>query len=251
MRTIESSRNNIVLSPCLLRFALIIMFFCSGCVSSIAQDDTGEEEFEENVNRIKMSNQYFVAEAIDETVPRAAKKCYKKLFLDVHKYREQKKMAPLDTLTLTKAVTLKTISVGNMKRVFAYMERATAEQKGKIKHDDVFSVEEQSTVQVVSAGKQRVQLEMPEVIRRVSRAESFTMADMVLSNAKSTGRISEYTKYRLMDDPDACYLLILDKEMKVVTVLTPKEEKGRQDVHTGEIVDLSHYSGYAAICIKI
>lgn len=224
---------------------------CLGCQSSLAQDVLDDEQFEENVNKIKMSNQYYVAESIDETTSRAAKKCIRKIIHDVNKYREQKKMNPLDTMTISKTVKLQYLILKNMKRVFAYLDRDIAEQKDPIKHDEVFSVEEQAEVEVVSVGKQRVHVEMPEVIRRVSRAESFTIADMVLSNAKSTGRITDYTKYRLMDDPDACYLLILDKEMKVVTILTPKAGEGRQDVHTGEIVDLSHYSGYAAICIKM
>lgn len=235
-----------------MRLTLTIIALCLACLSSFAQDSQEDaEKFENNVNQIKMSNQYFVAEAIDETVVRAAKKCFRKIFYDVNKYREQKKMNPLDSAVITKAVTLNSIALSNMRRVFAYIDRTVAEQKDAIKHDDVFTVEEQTEVQVVSAGKQRVQVDMPEVIRRVSRAESFTMADMLLSNAKSTGRITDYTKYRLMDDPDACYILILDKEMKVVTVLTPKQENGRQDVHTGEQVELSHYSGHAAICIKM
>lgn len=241
-----------MLSSYPLRLAMLVLFLCLGSLSSLAQnDESNAEQFENSVNEIKMSNQYFVAEAIDETIVRAAKKCFKKLFFDVNKYREQKKMNPLDSLVITKGVVLNSIVLGNMKRVFAYIDRSIAEQKDPIKHDEIFTVEEQAEVQVVSAGKQRVQVDMPEVIRRVSRAESFTIADMVLSNAKSTGRITDYTKYRLMDNPDACYLLILDKEMKVVTILTPKAGEGRQDVHTGEIVDLSHYSGYAAICIKM
>lgn len=235
-----------------MRLTLTTIALCLACLSSFAQDSQEDsEKFENNVNQIKMSNQYFVAEAIDETVVRAAKKCFRKIFYDVNKYREQKKMNPLDSAVITKAVTLNSIALSNMRRVFAYIDRTVAEQKDPIKHDDVFTVEEQTEVQVVSAGKQRVQVDMPEVIRRVSRAESFTIADMLLSNAKSTGRIADYTKYRLMDDPDACYILILDKEMKVVTVLTPKAGEGRQDVHTGEVVDLSHYSGHAAICIKM
>lgn len=232
-----------------LRFCLIAICFFSLPLNLFSQNANEEPvSVEESINELKMSNMYYIAEAFDRTINLATKTCYRKLLNDINKYRKElnlKEAEPQQMIASMKTLQEKKESGY---RVFAYIERAVAEKKDPIDRSDIFVTE---PVKIISTNASATQMEVPSIIDRLLHTDTYTNADWLLNNAKNKGQITSFAKYKQMDKPDICYLLIINKEMKIVTILSPITNDTRKDVRNGEMADFKQYMDCAVICIKI
>ena len=74
------------------------------------------------------------------------------------------------------------------------------------------------------------------------------MADKV-KQMTADGRIKDYARYASLVNPDKCYLVIYNREGKVVAVLTPGPD--RRNVKTGQADGVKNYSGCGAIGLEL
>ena len=76
----------------------------------------------------------------------------------------------------------------------------------------------------------------------------YAMAEKV-KQLKAEGKIEDYGRYASLDDPDECYLIIYNREGKVVAILTPGPD--RLNVKTNQPDGVANYSGCGAIGIEV
>ena len=80
---------------------------------------------------------------------------------------------------------------------------------------------------------------------RPTRAEVAAALERKLQQMKAEGKLESYARYAQLDNPEACYLAIYNKEGKVLAILSPGSD--RRNVATGRPDGVKNYSGCGAI----
>lgn len=203
------------------------------------------DEVKGQINKIKKSSQYIYAESTAPTEADARHYAEEKLYEEINAWvATQKKMNKSTNLVVSNKKELwTTLSMprgNNMFRSFIY-----------IKKSDITPTENA----VVIANNNRSAVEesllptLPEAVNTIAACVQYSVMAEKMKELKAQGKIKSYDRYASLDNPDNYYLVIYNREGKVVAVLTPGAE--RRNVKTNQVDGVKNYSGCGAIGFEI
>lgn len=210
---------------------------------SASADDSND--IRKEINRIKKSSQYIYAESTAPTEADARSNAEIKLYDAVSAWvATQKKIKDSFHLVVNNRSELwTTLSMprgSNMFRYFIY-----------VKKKDVIPTENAVVITNKSqpAVEEDLQKELPEAICALAAHTRYANMAAQLKEFKAQGKIKSYTRYAALENPDACYLIIYNKEGEVVATLSPGKE--RLNLKTNKPDSIKNYSGCGAIGVEL
>lgn len=216
------------------------------CLLALTAAQAGPtDDVKKEINKVKKSSQYIYAESTAPTEEEARAYAEERLFDEVNKWvSTQKKMKGSANLVVNNRKELwTTLSMPrgtNMYRYFIYVKK-----KDIIPTDNAVVIANES----LPAVEEKLQPVLPEAINLLAGiTDYYAMAEKV-KQLKAEGKIEDYGRYASLDDPDECYLIIYNKEAKVVAILTPGPE--RLNIKTNQPDGVANYSGCGAIGIEV
>ena len=216
------------------------------CLLALTAAQAGPtDDVKKEINKIKKSSQYIYAESTAPTEEDARAYAEERLFDEVNKWvSTQKKMKGSANLVVNNRKELwTTLSMPrgtNMSRYFIYVKK-----KDIIPTDNAVVIANESRPAV----EEKLQPVLPEAVNLLAGiTDYYAMAEKV-KQLKAEGKIEDYGRYASLDDPDECYLIIYNREGKVVAILTPGPE--RLNVKTNQPDGVANYSGCGAIGIEV
>lgn len=216
------------------------------CLLALTAAQAGPtDDVKKEINKIKKSSQYIYAESTAPTEEDARAYAEERLFDEVNKWvSTQKKMKGSANLVVNNRKELwTTLSMPrgtNMYRYFIYVKK-----KDIIPTDNAVVIANESRPAV----EEKLQPVLPEAVNLLADiTDYYAMAEKV-KQLKAEGKIEDYGRYASLDDPDECYLIIYNREGKVVAILTPGPE--RLNVKTNQPDGVANYSGCGAIGIEV
>ena len=216
------------------------------CLLALTAAQAGPtDDVKKEINKIKKSSQYIYAESTAPTEEDARAYAEERLFDEVNKWvSTQKKMKGSANLVVNNRKELwTTLSMPrgtNMYRYFIYVKK-----KDIIPTDNAVVIANESRPAV----EEKLQPVLPEAVTLLAGiTDYYAMAEKV-KQLKAEGKIEDYGRYASLDDPDECYLIIYNREGKVVAILTPGPE--RLNVKTNQPDGVANYSGCGAIGIEV
>lgn len=216
------------------------------CLLALTAAQAGPtDDVKKEINKIKKSSQYIYAESTAPTEEDARAYAEERLFDEVNKWvSTQKKMKGSANLVVNNRKELwTTLSMPrgtNMFRYFVYVRK-----KDIIATDNAVVIANESRPAV----EEKLQPVLPEAVNLLAGiTDYYAMAEKV-KQLKAEGKIEDYGRYASLDDPDECYLIIYNREGKVVAILTPGPE--RLNVKTNQPDGVANYSGCGAIGIEV
>lgn len=213
-------------------------------VAAFATAD-GNDETKKKINSIKKDSQYLYAEATASTEDEAHDIAEEILYDEINEWAAtKKKLQNSASLAVNNKQSLwTTISLprGNMFRSFIY-----------VKKSDILPVENSEVIgnaNVVpdKAGTMESTVEeiWPEAVTTLAGCTEYTDLAAKIKQMKAEGKLESYARYAQLDNPEACYLAIYNKEGKVLAILSPGSD--RRNVATGRPDGVKNYSGCGAI----
>ena len=128
--------------------------------------------------------------------------------------------------------------------VFEKAVKASLADRVIIATDNAVVIENKNRATV----EEKLQLVLPESISLLAGiTDYYAIADKV-KQMEAEGKIKGYNRYASLDDPDKYYLIIYNKEAKVVAILTPGPD--RLNVKTNQPDGVSNYRGCGAIGVE-
>ena len=216
------------------------------CLLALTAAQAGPtDDVKKEINKIKKSSQYIYAESTAPTEEDARAYAEERLFDEVNKWvSTQKKMKGSANLVVNNRKELWTMLSmprgTNMYRYFIYVKK-----KDIIPTDNAVVIANESRPAV----EEKLQPVLPEAVNLLAGiTDYYAMAEKV-KQLKAEGKIEDYGRYASLDDPDECYLIIYNREGKVVAILTPGPE--RLNVKTNQPDGVANYSGCGAIGIEV
>lgn len=226
----------ILTSVILSAFALFPLF---------AQQSNNADDIKKEINKIKKSSQYIYAESTAPTEVDARNYAEDKLYEEVNAWVDtQRKLKKSSNLVVNNKKELWTVLEmprgSNMFRSFIYVKKSDilpAENSTLIPNSNIPAVEE-------TVGET-----LPESIRALAAYTKY--ADMVeqIKKLKAEGQIKDYARYASLTNPDACYLVIYNRDARIEAILTPGKE--RRNIKTNKPDGIKNYSGCGAIGIEL
>lgn len=225
-----------------MRLFLTALLSCLPLVALLA-DQT--DEVKKQINRIKKSTQYIYAESTAPTEADARNFAEEKLYEEVNTWvATQKKMKKSTNFVVNNKKELwTTLSMprgNNMFRSFIYVKKSDiipTENAVVISNNNLPAVEE------------NLQATLPEAVGIIAACTLYSDMAAKIQKLKTEGKIKSYARYSALNNPDNYYLVIYNKEGKVVAVLTPGTE--RRNVKTNKTDSVKNYSGCGAIGFEL
>ena len=213
-----------------IRLGLVVSFLAmSLCV--IAQS---ADQIKKQINSVKKSNQYIYAEVTCSTAEEAKSLVEDMLYTEVNEWVAGKKRMKGKAIVLADRkdlVTVLSLPRGNMFRAFSYVKKTDIIPTENAQVMTNASQENTSTAQPV----------WPETVTNLATyTDYYEMADK-LKEMKSAGKIKTYARYQKLKNPESYYLVIYNREGKVLGILSPGVN--RTNVATGLPDDLKNYDG--------
>ena len=216
------------------------------CLLALTAAQAGPtDDVKKEINKIKKSSQYIYAESTAPTEEDARAYAEERLFDEVNKWvSTQKKMKGSANLVVNNRKELwTTLSMPrgtNMYRYFIYDKK---KDNNPTHNAEDIATESRPSVE------EKLQPVLPEAVNLLAGiTDYYAMAEKV-KQLKAEGKIEDYGRYASLDDPDECYLIIYNREGKVVAILTPGPE--RLNVKTNQPDGVANYSGCGAIGIEV
>lgn len=213
-------------------------------VAAFATAD-GNDETKKKINSIKKDSQYLYAEATASTEDEAHDIAEEILYDEINEWAAtKKKLQNSASLAVNNKQSLwTTISLprGNMFRSFIY-----------VKKSDILPVENSEVIgnaNVVPDKAETIESTVeeiwPEAVTTLAGCTEYTDLAAKIKQMKAEGKLESYARYAQLDNPEACYLAIYNKEGKVLAILSPGSD--RRNVATGRPDGVKNYSGCGAI----
>lgn len=203
------------------------------------------DDIKKQINKIKKSSQYIYAESTAPTEEDARIYAEERLFDEVNKWvATQRKMNDSANLVVNNRKELWTpLSMPrgtNMFRYFVYVRK-----KDIIATDNAVVIENENRPAV----EKKLQPVLPEAINLLAGiTDYYAMAEKV-KQMEGEDKIKGYDRYASLDNPDKYYLIIYNKEAKVVAILTPGPD--RLNVKTNQSDSVANYRGCGAIGVEV
>lgn len=225
-----------------IRLLLTTILSCLPLVALLA-DQT--DDVKAQINKIKKSTQYIYAESTAPTEADARHYAEEKLYEEVNAWvATQKKIKKSTNFVVNNRKKLwTTLSMprgNNMFRSFIYVKKkdiTPTDNAVVISNNNLPAVEE------------TLQASLPEAVGMIAACTKYSDMSAKIKSLKDEGKIKSYARYAALSDPNKCYLVIYNKEGKVVAVLTPGTE--RRNVKTNKVDSVKNYSGCGAIGFEL
>lgn len=223
---------------------IVFVFYLIVSSSFFAQDFS---EVKKEINKIKKDSKYIYAESIAESEEDAKIFAEEILYDEINKwiYTQKSTKEGQELIVNNKKELWASLSMPrgtNMYRYFIFVKKSDI-----VSSDNVLAFSnEQSPKNELEVVKE---FKVPSTIKEVSVYTKYNdMANKVMELKKS-GKIKSYARYASLENPDLCYLIIYNREGKVVAILTPGNE--RMNIKTGKPDSVKNYSGCGAIGIEL
>lgn len=225
------------------KFLFITLFSCFSFTILWAGQPV--DEVKKQINRIKKSSQYIYAESTAQTEEEAKSYAEEILCDEVNKWvATQRKLKGSANLVVNNREELwTTLSMPrgtNMFRYFIYVRKSDI-----IPTENAVMIENKN----LPAVEETLQESLPEVVGIIASYTEYSDMANKIKELKAQGKIKSYARYVSLDNPDTCYLIIYNREGKVVAVLTPGVE--RRNVKTNKPDGVKNYSGCGAIGFEL
>lgn len=217
---------------------LFTYIFISLAMLTWGQTDTG---IKVKINSIKKSTEYVYAEVTQYDEKEAYDMARDILYQRINEYlaKERKKRGTSTRFDSNKKYDIVDLAVsrGDMFRVFLY-----------VKKEDLFSSENEYAPKLL--GREPVANDVErEVIDELLVLNNFAVMKRRLAELKNEGKILSYKKYSELDNPEQYYLIVFDKQGKILAVLTKGGK--RKNLRTRSYDAISNYKGCGAVGVKI
>lgn len=210
---------------------------------SLFADQT--DEVKKQINKIKKSSQYIYAESTAPTEADARSYAESKLYEEINKWvatqRKLKKSPNLVVNNRKELWTMLSMPRGsNMYRSFLYVKKNDI-----LPTENAVIISNQSLPPVEDSMKET----LPEIVAKIAACTQYGDMAAMVKQAKNEGKIKNYARYASLANPDKCYLIIYNREGKVVATLTP--EPDRKNIKTNKPDSVKNYSGCGAIGVEL
>lgn len=210
---------------------------------SLFADQT--DEVKKQINKIKKSSQYIYAESTAPTEADARSYAESRLYEEVNAWvatqRKLKKSTNLVVNNRKELWTMLSMPRGsNMYRSFIYVKKSDI-----LPTENAVIIPNQSLPPVEESIKET----LPEIVTQIAACSQYGDMAAMVKQAKNDGKIKNYGRYASLANPDKCYLIIYNREGKVVATLTP--EPGRKNIKTNRPDSVKNYSGCGAIGFEL
>lgn len=221
-----------------MKRVFLTYIFISLAMLTWGQADT---ELKVKINSIKKSSEYVYAEVTQYDKKEAYDMAQDILYQRINEYlaKERKKRGTSTKFESNKKYNIVDLAVsrGNMFRVFLY-----------VKKEDLFSSENGYAQKIPSREPVANDVE-PDVIDELLALNNFAAMKQRLAELKNEGKILSYKKYSELDNPEQYYLIVFDKQGKILAVLTQGGK--RMNLRTRSYDAISNYKGCGAVGVKI
>ncbi len=228
--------------------SVVLSFVCA--IASFAQNT---DEVKKEINKIKKSSKYIYAEATAPTEEEARLVAEEILYDEVNEWAAtQRKMRNHPNLLVNNKkeywTSMSMPRGSNMFRYFIYVEKSDiiATDNATMITNEAQTVQNTETKLAIQQSKMPV---VPEVVKEIATYTDYQAMASKIMEMKNSGKIKNYARYASLSNPDVCYLVIYNRQGKVVAVLTPGTE--RFNVSTGTPDGIKNYSGCGAIGFEI
>ncbi len=197
------------------------------------------------INEIKMSKTYFTAEATAKNFEDAKKMALVNLMMKIDSYCEDMEIDRIAENQVEEVVQTKSLKRGDEAiMAFVYVPRSIAakitQQEGTISTPATCpSVSHSSTNNI------------PDIIKRVCELGTYAQLQYWLDMAESNGMIKIWGKWRMMNNREACYLVMVNANRQIVSVLSPVHDGCRTEVNTGVLMDSEKMKSFNNKCVPI
>lgn len=210
-----------------------------------AEQGENTDEIKKQINKIKKSSQYIYAESTAPTETDARNYAEDKLYEEVNAWVEtQRKLKKSTNLVVNNKKELWTVLEmprgSNMFRSFIY-----------VKKSDILPVENSTVIANtnIPAVEENIKEALPEAIGKLATYTKYGNMVEEIKKMKENGQIKKYARYASLDNPDACYLIIYNRDGQIEAILTPGKE--RRNIKTNKPDGVKNYSGCGAIGIEL
>lgn len=203
---------------------------------SVYAQDTADD-----INKIKLSGKYFMAEATAATEADAKTMSFRNLMMNISEYCEEMEMEEMAEEKIRKYLLCKSIKRGNNVLVLSYVTKDIV--------NGTTAVEE-----VQTANEKVTTTDTPDIIKRICDIGSFASMQYLLDKARENGLIEAWGKYRMMSDTGRCYLVMVNADRHIVGVLSPVRNGVRTNVMTGNVIDaagMNSFTNCAPMCVLV
>ena len=229
---------------------LCILFVGTLTISLWAQNNINE------INKIKWDKEYLYGEATLDKKEAALELAYELLQMEIKNWAAQNNpnISNLIASNISEYVDTIILQRHNMVRAFAYVRTSNLiaidgkSMNVEVKQDH--EVQQPSTDNTLATPEAKKETIKNDVIELLMEVDSFYDLENIIQPMKLEGNIEDFGKYTTMTDPANCYLIIYDRNAKVVALLG-KGVKERNNLKTGKIDSEINYHGCGAIWIKI
>ena len=91
----------------------------------------------------------------------------------------------------------------------------------------------------------------PDIMKRICELDTYAQLQYWLDMAESNGMIKTWGKWRMMNNQEACYLVMVNADRQIVSVLSPVHDGCRTEVKTGAIMDSEKMKSFNNKCVPI
>lgn len=223
----------------------------------------------EEMNEIKLSGQYFTGEATGNTDSEAQQFALANLMESLANYCDECECPMIKETDVTAKMKNMKMQRGDKMLVLLYVPKSIVTAMSGQSASTANVINPASSTQAPIASAQVSQpsneslnissysssthAEVPDIIKRIGTIETYTGLDAVLNMAQSNGSVIEYGKYKSINKPDDCYLVMVNREMNVVGILSPKHNGKRTNIKDGSDVDsegMRNFMNCMPICVR-
>lgn len=218
------------------KYLLGIVTFCWFPFSGIsAQENNNPVDI---MNSIKLEGKHYTSEATSSTRQEAEKLATMML---------KNKIGGKDVSDLSSEIKKLEIKRGDMIMVFVYIAKDMAHKKSQ----PVAPEKQESNTAEKPVNYTPLTAIQPDLIEKLMKSQTFTSVETILQQAQNDNPTLKYGKPKDMDNPDDCYLIMIDRDWNVAGIISPKTAQGRMDLKKNSGVRSQDYSGCAVICVKL
>ncbi len=210
-----------------------------------AKEKKENNEIKKKINGIKKSSLYLYGEVTAPTLEEAKSLAQESLYEQINEWVAQKKKLQnsRNIVVNNKTEIFSEVSLprGNMYRSFIY-----------VKKSDIIAADNSEVIQnniSVMPKKEQAKQALPEAVETLCACTQYDDLAKKIKEFKATGKIVNYARYASLDNPDEYYLAVYNTAGKVVAILSPGST--RKNVKTGEVDNVTNYSGCGAIGFKV
>ncbi|MBC8602691.1 hypothetical protein H8784_13315 [Parabacteroides acidifaciens] len=204
-----------------------------------------KEDVKMQINKIKKSTQYIYAESTASSEEEARNYAEEKLYEEINAWvATQKRIKKSSNLVVNNTKELwSTLSMprgNNMFRFFIYLKKSDI-----IPTDNVVIISNTNLPPV----EETIHASIPEAIKTIAPLTEYADMAAKIKELKTEEKIKSYSRYASLNNPEKCYLVIYNREGKIVAILTPGIK--RRNIKNNKADGIENYSGCGAIGIEL